>query len=199
LGPLATLLAAVSLVGVSRLEAWPGYAFGLLSIFAYPALEYLDSSATKLQLLACGLLAGVSLVVRLNFGVYAAAVLCAYTCLRVWASDVPKSRKRFLAFIAIALLLCGAALPSVIFYVWIYGSGTWTAVATMVGAMRAALPSRSIVLNPIHTAKLLFFPFIWWVVPVIVDTNRVGADSLAAAIAGVGLALIARVERGSTL
>jgi hypothetical protein len=56
-----------------------------------------------------------------------------------------------------------------------------------------------IVLNPIHTAKLLLFPFFWWVVPVIVDTNRVGADSLAAAIAGVGLALIARVERGSTL
>jgi hypothetical protein len=166
--PLMALLAAVSLAGVSRLPIWPAYAFSLLAIFCYQCEEPYSFPTAK-RLFLCGLLAGASMLMRLNFGLYAAA-LCSHGCLRLWLSDLPKPRKLRHAVTVIGSVAFGAALPSVLFYWSIYGSGALSAFATIVGSTRAALPERFMILPPFGTAKLLLFPFLWWVVPVIIET-----------------------------
>ena len=199
LEPLMALLAAVSLAGVSRLPLWPAYAFSLLAVFCYPQPAEPYSFPTAKRLFFCGLLAGASMLMRLNFGLYAAVVLCFHLCLRFWSSEPPRSRNLRHAVTLIGSVALGAALPSVLFYWSIYGSGASSAFATIVGSTRAALPARFITVPPIETAKLLLFPFLWWVVPVIIETNSLCAASLIAAGAGAGMLLLAMAERGSLM
>ncbi|MBV8843692.1 MAG: hypothetical protein JO307_12860 [Bryobacterales bacterium] len=199
LEPLMVLLASVSLVAVSRLPVWPAYAFSLLAIFGYPEYEKPYSFAAAKRLFFCGLLAGVSIVMRLNFGVYAAAALCVHGTLRLWLSDVPKPRKLRHTATLIGSITFGAALPSVVFYWYMYGSSALSAFAMIVGSTRAALPARFITLSFIETAELLLFPFLWWVVPVLIETNSLSADSLIAGVAGAGMVLLAMAERGSLM
>jgi hypothetical protein len=199
LKPLMALLAAVSLAGVSRLPVWPAYAFSLLAIFCYPQRDEPDSFPTTRRLFLCGLLAGASMLMRLNFGLYAAVALCFHVCLRLWVSDLQKPRKLRYAVSLIGSVAFGAALPTVLFYWSIYGSGALSAFVTIVGSTRAALPARFIILPAIETSKLLLFPFLWWVVPVIIETNGLGADSLIAGGAGAGMLLLAMAERGSLM
>ena len=146
LEPLMALLAAVSLAGVSRLPTWPAYAFSLLAIFCYPECDERDSFPTARRLFLCGLLAGASMLLRLNFGVYAAVALCFHVCLRLWLSDLPKPRKLRHAATLIVSVAFGVVLPSIVFYWSIYGSGAPSAFATIVGSTRAALPARFITL-----------------------------------------------------
>jgi hypothetical protein len=199
LRPLMTLLAAVSLAELARLPVWPACAFAILAVLAYPAaVDDPDDSRTRRCLFACGLLAGVSMIIRLNFGFYATGALLACTGLRIRKPEGVRPN-RFRQLAPVATVALGAALPPLIFFGALYGTRALTVVATMITATRAALPARFIVLSPRESARLLLLPFLYWVTPAVIGANRLLSDSLIAVLGGVGLLVLAMVERGSLL
>src|SRR5262249_47439569 len=119
LRPLAPLMIfpTVIAVGLFTYPVWPGYAVSFLSLIAY--IRSRNSPLPDERWIAvAGLLAGLSTLIRFNFGPYVLFVACADVLVHELISEtsIPATVRLKRSLVQVAIFVIPFALTNVIFY-----------------------------------------------------------------------------------
>lgn len=191
--PFMTLPVAAA-VSTFSYSAWPGYAVALLSVLTYLIGRY-SSAANPRCIALSGLLAGISTLMRFNFGPY---VLFAVGADIVLAEIVTKSSSPLSARVNRALLQAAAfAVPCVlvnlIFYLVIYGADAIAAPLRMARFSMDAMNSGNFL--PVRRARrtliCLAAPSIWIFVQKALRLDKIPTAAMVPAIvSGILIGLV---------
>ncbi len=143
----STLLFAVAIGGAASLAAWQGFSLALAGLLIYLAPR--DFERSPLTVAAAGVLTGISLLYRLNFGLYVATAVLIDLGLR--------RKPREIAAFAAPIVVCFAG-----FFALIYGAGAPAVVTRLVADALHAIGVRFIVFGfSLKLAGALMFPALW--------------------------------------
>jgi hypothetical protein len=189
LAPLI-IFPTVIATGLFTYSAWPGYAISFLSLLAYIRSRNGPLPDGRWIALA-GVLAGLSTLIRFNFGPYVLFVASADILVHELTSEtsIPATVRLKRSLVQAAIFVIPFALTNVIFYAWIYGTEAVAAPVRMIKYSMSVMGVRSFKrLGPsLGVLICLGFPFAWMGVRNLLYTGKLRS---AAVIAGVGATLI---------
>ena len=170
----ATLLLAVAIGNAASLAVWQGFAFALAGLLVY--LGPRDCERGRLTAAAAGALAGLSLLYRLNFGLYVAAA--------VWIDLGLRRKTREMAAFAAPVVACVAG-----FFLLVYGAGAPAILTRLVAAALHAIGVRFIVFGiSLHLVGALMLPAVWFCARMWNSRRAPAAAAIALAIPVLALA-----------
>lgn len=178
-------------IGLFNYPAWPGYAVSFLSLLAY--IRSRNGTLPDERWIAlAGLLAGLSTLIRFNFGPYVLLVAFADILVHelIGETSIPTTVRLKHSLVQAAIFVIPFALANVIFYAWIYGTDAVAAPARMVKYSTGVMGVRAFNhLGPRLPALIccLGFPYAWMGIRSVLYA---GKQRSAALIAGVGAMLI---------
>jgi hypothetical protein len=192
-------LAVAVAIGPATSPAWPAFALALLSLFAYLQCRH-SSRPAWLWLVVAGALAGLSTLIRFNFGPYVAAVvgidILLTEVLRSPKSSMGTGVRRVL--LQIAAFAAPFALVNLAFYLSIYGvhaiTTPWHVVSYSMRVMssygfKRVGPQMEILLP-------LGFPYAWSFVRRLIRLDSLTTDAVIPAAATAALFMLAFVGGG---
>jgi hypothetical protein len=120
------LLPVVVTLSVARYPAWPGFAMALLSLMVYLRSRWFDPPDTRWTVFA-GALAGISTLIRFNFGPYVMLVACVDVLMNevLPARKGPARLRLRRALVQVSALAIPFGLLNLIFYIWLYGANAY--------------------------------------------------------------------------
>ena len=152
---------AVILGRAITLPAWPGFGLSLVALFFY-FLSSAPGAFVPLNLALSGILAGLALLYRVNFGGYVALVIALDFVIECWTSDRAHRWKELLfgaAAFVVPMLAC-----VFIFCLLVYGKRFVDGIADFtVTSQKIMLQYRFIGLKwSFQLAGAVLFPFVWF-------------------------------------
>jgi hypothetical protein len=196
--PGAVLLVALAVVPNIALQVWPAFAVSWLALMTY-LVAWRGPEAGRLWKIALsGLLAGVALLMRVNFGLYVpAVVVCDLVLVWLFKTKAGQSRVgRGSVLAAGALFAAPLLLSNTIFYACLYGRNTGLVLAqTVLAAQKLVSAHRFAVLDvSAGTACSLAFPMLWFAIRLLAGADRLAGKwlvpaALGCALAGAGFAI----------
>jgi hypothetical protein len=192
------LLAAVSVAGTSQYASWPGYAVSLSALVTYCGRKDTGFSKVDPAIVRCGLLIGLSSIIRFNFAFYLIIAVVSDICFRAWSADphTPLRSVRKAIPVLVSFLLA-AVLPFVVFFLSVWGMHSPSTLLAMVSATRAGLEHRFEVLMPVQVGLLVLFPFVWSSLVFLMRGKAPPTECIVSAVAGSALLLMAMAGRSS--
>ena len=196
--PCAVLLVALAVVPNIALPVWPACAISWLALMTYLMGWRGPRVGRRWKIALSGLLAGVTLLMRANFGLYVAAVVVCDLVL-VWlfdnAGQSPFRRRSILA--AGALFATPLVLSNAVFYACLYGRDTGLVLAQSVLTMQRAMASHRFIPLEVSTgtACSLAVPMLWFAIRLLAGADRLSGKwlipaALSCALAGMGFAIL---------
>jgi hypothetical protein len=177
-------------IGLFTYPVWPGYAVSFLSLLAYISSRNRPSPDARWIALA-GLLAGLSTLIRFNFGPYVMFAACADILVHELISEtsIPATVRLKRSLVQVVILVIPFVLINVIFYASIYRMNAVAAPLQMVKYSMGVMGGRAFKqLAPnLITLIGLGFPCLWMAGR---NVLYIGKLRSAALIAGVGAMLI---------
>jgi hypothetical protein len=195
--PCAVLLVALAVVPNIALPVWPACAISWLALLTYLAGWRGPEGGRRWRIALSGLLAGVTLLMRANFGLYVAAVVVCDLVL-VWLFDnAGQSRFRRRSILAAgALFATPLVLSNAVFYACLYGRDTGLVLAQSVLTMQRAMASHRFIPLEVSagTACSLAVPMLWFAIRLLAGADRLSGKwsipaALSCALAGMGFAI----------
>lgn len=190
--PCAVLLVALAVVPNIALQVWPAYAISWLALMTYLMGWRGPEAGRRWKIALSGLLAGVALLMRVNFGLYVSAVVvCDLVLAWLFKSNAGQSRLgRGGVLAAGALFATPLLLSNTIFYACLYGRNTGLVLAQIVlAAQKLAGAHRFVVLDvSAGTACSLAFPMLWFAIRLLAGADRLAGKWLVPAALGCALA-----------
>jgi hypothetical protein len=192
LRPLAPCLIfpTVIAIGLFNYPAWPGYVVSFLSLIAYIRSRN-GPLPDERWIAVAGLLAGLSTLIRFNFGPYVLFVACADILVHELISEtsIPATVRLRRSLAKVAIFVIPFTLTNVIFYAWIYGTDALAAPVRMIKYSTSVMGLRAFKhLGPsVPVLICLGFPWAWMIVRNVLHGGKLRS---AALIAGVGAMLI---------
>jgi hypothetical protein len=190
--PYAVLLVALAVVPNITLPVWPAYAISWLALMTYLMSSRGPQAGRRWKIALSGLLAGLALLMRVNFGLYvSAAVVCDLVLVWPFKSHAGQShvcRRSVLA--AGALFAAPLLLSNTTFYACLYGRNTGLVFAQTVLAAQKLVGAHRFVLLDVSagTACSLAFPMLWFAVRLLAGADRLAGKWLVPAALGCALA-----------
>ena len=120
-------------IGLFNYSAWPGYAVSFLSLIAYIRSRN-GPLPDERWIAVAGLLAGLSTLIRFNFGPYVLFVACADILVHELISEtsIPATVRLRRSLAQVGIFVIPFTLTNVIFYAWIYAADALAAPARMI-------------------------------------------------------------------
>ena len=180
------VLPVALVIGLSISDAsWPASALGLMALITYAGSADKGQAGTGMirwTLVEAGSLAGVAALFRVNFGLYALAVMATDVLVsenRPYGSSALKDYLR-----RVILPLISVATPFIFFnaamYASIYGTSTVSIVMQMVGAAASVIKYRFIDLPLTRTVGFAAWPCVWTFLRIIYTSDCMPSKALAA-------------------
>jgi hypothetical protein len=187
--PLAVLLVAAAVGSAIAAPPWVGLSLSLIAL-----LMYLDSQDRPAYIAMAGLLTGVAVLFRVNFGGYVAAVIAIDIALRWWLSGRERWKRGPLrsALSTAAIFAVPLAASCLCIGLSIYGRNAGHAVAEFVfNTQRIMLHARFLNLGySAEVACAVAFPPAWFFFRILRGADKVpGKALLAAALAAFNFLL----------
>lgn len=183
-----------------RSPSWPGLALAILSMLAY--IKSRQSSPPDIRwMVFAGLVAGVSTLIRYNFGAYVILIAGADILLNdaLAGTDEPARVRLRRALLYGSALVVPLALTNIVFYLWIYGASAVTAplqtIRYSMGVMSG--PAFLIVRHNARTLFSLAFPCAWLCARQILRANKIDTPALICAAGGAILTAFALLAGNS--
>jgi hypothetical protein len=132
-------------IGLFTHPAWPGYAISFLSLFAYIRSRNGPLPDERWIALA-GLPAGLSTLMRFNFGPYVLFVASADIFLHEFISEtsIPATVRLKRSLVQVAVFVIPFALTNVIFYASVYGMEAVAAPVQMIKYSMSVMGARAL-------------------------------------------------------
>ena len=197
--PCAVLLVALAVVPNIALPVWPACAISWLALMTYLMGWRGPQAGRRWNIALSGLLAGVALLMRVNFGLYVSAVVVCDLVL-VWLSQSHAGQSRVCrgsVLAAGALFTAPLLLSNAIFYACLYGRDTSVVLAQTVLAPQKLVGAHRFVVLDVSagTACSLAFPMLWFAIRLLAGADRRAGKWLLPAVLGCALAGTAFVIR----
>ncbi len=183
--PMAMLLFAAAIGETASSAMWQGFALSLSGLLVY--LRPANSRRSGLiAAAAAGVLIGISVLYRVNFGAYAAAAVCLDLSLRRKAPD----------FTA----LCAFSIPIAVvcsgFYLAVYGAGAAIVVPRLLETAGHTIGVRFIELGfSVRLVCALMAPALWFCVRILTGADRSARKALAAVACAIAVPALAMAGR----
>jgi hypothetical protein len=197
--PAAVLLVAASIGSALNLAVWPGFAFSLITLLTY--LCFQSGRNRRLGIGISGILTGLALLYRVNFGAYVAVVILIDLLLQWWFSgeerwSLKRLRNGFLDLVAYAgpLIVCCVG-----FCLWAYGGNISAGVYQFTVKTQNIMYLRGFIILE-YSAELvcaLVLPFGWFFFRILKGKDQLSAKALIPVIFAVvilGLAIVGRTH-----
>ena len=195
---MTVLLAAVALGRAITLPAWPGFGLSVVALLFY-FLAPEDGALGRLNLVLSGVLTGLALLYRVNFGGYVALVIAADLMIEYYSSDrVGDGAHRWkdllfkVAAFVVPMLACAS-----IFCLLIYGNRLLDGIGEFtITSQRLMLQRGFIVLKwSFQLAGVLLFPAVWLSLRLLSSSGKVSWRFLPALALGLGVLILAVARR----
>jgi hypothetical protein len=190
LAPLIIFPTVIAVGGFIIYPPWPGYAVSFLSLLAYISSRN-GPLPDKRWIALAGLLAGLSTLIRFNFGPYVLLVACSDILVHAFVSEtsIPSTVRLKHSLVQISILVMPFAVTIVTFYAWIYGIDAVAAPVRMIKYSMSVMGVRAFEhFGPsLRTLSWLGFPCAWMGVRNVLYGGKLRS---AALIAGVGATLM---------
>ncbi len=196
--PAVVFLAAAAIGNALREPGWPGFAISVLAL-----LTYLYSPHGKWNPLwavgASGLLTGLALLYRINFGAYVVMVV-AFDLLVPWLPGGGAIRNRFCLkqdLLTAAVFLVPLSVVCATFCFWIYGRHAVATVVDLVVNAQRLMNLRGFIELPSSTELLLVIslPAGWFFLRMLLHVQRIQLMAFLPAAIAVVILLLALAGR----
>jgi hypothetical protein len=194
--PAAVLLVAASIGSALNVAVWPGFAFSLITLLAYLCLQS-GKGNRRLGIGISGILTGLALLYRVNFGAYVAVVILIDLLLQWWFSGEERWRRHSLKNVFLDLV--AYTVPLVVccvgFCLWIYGGNISAGVYQFTVNTQKIMYLRGFIILE-YSAELvcaLVLPFGWFSFRILKGKDQLSAKALIPIIFAVvilGLAIV---------
>jgi hypothetical protein len=195
--PAAVLLVAASIGSALNLAVWPGFAFSLITLLTY--LCFQSGWNRRLGMGISGILTGLALLYRVNFGAYVAVVILIDLLLQWWFSgeehwSPERLRNGFLDLVAYAgpLVVCCVG-----FCFWAYGGNISAGVYQFTVNTQKIMYLRGFLILE-YSAELvcaLVLPFGWFSFRILKGKDQLSATALIPVIFAVAILAVAILGR----
>jgi hypothetical protein len=194
--PAAVLLVAASIGTALNLSPWPGFAFSLITLLTYLCFQSSQWNR-RLGIGISGILTGLALLYRVNFGAYVAVVIFTDLLLQWWFSSEERWRRHWLKDGLLDLMAYAGPLVvcCVSLCLWAYGPNILQGVYQFTVTTQKIMYLRGFIILE-YSAELvcaLVLPFGWFVFRILKGKDQLSAKALIPIIFAVvilGLALV---------
>ena len=183
---IAVLLAAASIAKGIALPSWPGFGLSVVVLLAYLASQTSQSGRPHqwLAVALAGVLTGLALLYRLNFGAYVAAVVAVDLVIEWWSSGKPKwnsDRLKSLSVTAAAFFI-----PMLVCFLgfcgWAYGTRMGAAISQFTITAQRTMLQHGFVELTFHIRLVfcaLVFPAAWYCLRILKTSGKLPWNALA--------------------
>jgi hypothetical protein len=194
---IAVLLVAASIGKGIALPSWPGFGLSVVVLLAYLSSQTSQNGRPHRWLAnaLAGILTGLVLLYRLNFGAYVAAVVAVDLVIEWWSSgqprwnsDVLKSLSVTAAAFFIPMLVCFLGFCS-----WAYGMRMGAAISQFTITAQRSMLQRGFVELTFHIRLVfcaLVFPAVWYCLRILQTSGKLPWNALAVFAFDLGLLVL---------
>lgn len=195
--PVAMFFFAASIGNAITLPSWPGFAVSIVALLTYLYSEY-GPRDRLWGVGASGVLTGLALLYRINFGAYVAMVV-GFDLLLPWCyrDRAPRDRRSLQVDLLRATVFVGSlALCCAAFCFWVYGRHVATAVPDLiVNGQRLILARFNGLPFSLGLASAVALPPLWFFVRILMGADVIPPKALIPAAVAIALLSITRVGR----